>query len=99
MVGKMSNRDRIARRALEAEAIQAEKKAAAPRTTKKVAAKKVAAKPPGRTRVVWVVCDRTGSEVKTYPYPEEREARAEVERLTTETGKAHFVTRGEVPFE
>ncbi len=94
MVGKMSNRDRIAQRALEAEATQAEKKAAAPRRTKKVAAK-----PAGRTRVVWVVCDRSGSEVKTYPYPEEREARAEVERLTTETGKAHFVTRGEVPFE
>ena len=109
MAGKMSNRDRIAHRALEAEATRKESEAAkskkaaaasgataaskpARRTTKKTAASA------GRTRIVWVVCDRSGSDVKIYPYPEEKEALAEVQRLTDETGKTHFVTRRSVPF-
>ena len=95
MAGRMSNRDRIARAALEAEAKQksSAKKAAG---TKKTTGTK---KPAERIRVVWLLCDQSGRTVKTYVYPQEREVRAESERLTKKTGKTHFVTRGEVPFD
>jgi hypothetical protein len=96
----MSNKDRIARAALEAEATAKQK------TTKKTTAKKTTGtkktttkKTAGRIRVVWLLCDQSGSTVRTYAYPREQEVRAEAERLTTKTGKTHFVTRGEVPFD
>ena len=65
-MGKMSNRDRIALKALEAEATQKEKVRAKAAPAKKPArrtTKKAAAAPSGRTRVGWIVCDRSGSEV------------------------------------
>jgi hypothetical protein len=85
----MSNRDRIAHAAQEAEATRKEKeKASAARAanpTKRAPASKAkakAAKPAGRTRVVWAVCDPSGATIDTYPYPKEAEARAEAERLS-----------------
>lgn len=105
MTGRMSNRDRIAHAALEAEATRkAREKVAAERQanpTKRTPskAKAKAAKPVGRTRVVWAVCDHTGATVETYPYPKEAEARAEAERLSEEKGRQHFVKRDEVAFE
>ena len=102
MAQRSSNRDRIDRMAQEAEVTRKEKAtaAAAKKTTPaKKTARKTAAKPPGRIKVVWLLCDQTGKAVETYPYPEEKAARAEAERRTEETGKSHFVTRGEVPFE
>lgn len=104
MTGRMSNRDRIAHAALEAEAERkAREKAAAERAAnppkRAKAPKAKATKPVGRTRIVWAVCDPSGSTIDTFPYPKEAEARAEAERLTAEKGRPHFVKRGEVPFE
>ncbi len=102
MAQRSSNRERIERLAQEAEITRREKaaSAAAKKTAPaRKATRKTAAKPAGRTRVVWLVCDQSGSAVKTYPYPEEKDARGEAKRLTKNTGKSHFVTRGEVPFE
>jgi hypothetical protein len=101
MAGRMSNRDRIAQRAEEAEAARKEKETKAAKkeaTPRKKATPKVAA-PPGRTKIVWAVCDHSGAQVKTFPYREEAAARAEAEKLTAESGKAHWVARAEVPFE
>ncbi len=113
MARHSSNRERIERMAKEAEVGRQEKAAggtkkdaSAKKTTKKTAKKtakkttrKTASKSVERTRIVWLVCDQSGSAVKTYPYPEEKAAREEAERRTKDTGKTHFVTRGEVPFE
>ena len=101
-----SNRERIERMAEEAELTSKEKATGAKKTVpakKKAPAKKTtrktASKPPGRTRVVWLLCDQSGTAVETYPYAEEQAARGEAEKRTKDTGKTHFVTRGEVPFE
>lgn len=87
--------------AQEAEVTRKEKEAAAAKKTApgKKTTRKTASKPAERIRVVWLVCDQSGSAIKTYPYPEEQAARGEAERRTKDTGKTHFVTRGEVPFE
>ena len=77
----------------EKDAAAAAKKTASP--TKKTAAPK----PTGRIKVVWLVCDHSGSPVETYPYAQEQAARGDAERRTQESGKPHFVTRGEVPLE
>ena len=90
MAGRLSNRERIARAALEAEAAAKQKA-----SSRKASSKKFT----GRTRVVWLLCDPSGRSVRTYLYPEEQKARADAEKLTAETGKTHFVSRGEVPFE
>ncbi|MBK8097603.1 MAG: hypothetical protein IPK26_10870 [Planctomycetes bacterium] len=52
----------------------------------------------GRVKIVWQVCDPGGKEVKSFPYAQEQEARAEAAALTTSTGKTHFVGKAEVPF-
>lgn len=52
----------------------------------------------GRVKIVWQVCDPSGKEVKSFPYAQEQEARAEAAALTTSTGKTHFVGKAEVPF-
>ena len=99
MAGRPSNRERIARAALEAEAA-AKEKASAKKAAPKASAKKSSAKKlTGRTRIVWLLNDASGRPVKTFLYPDEKKARAEAEKLTAETGKTHFVSRGEEPFE
>ena len=80
---------------------KAEKKKAKPAAKKKTTRKttrttKVAS---GPMRLVWVVCDHTGSSVKTYPYKERDDAHAEAARLTTDKGKQHFVKNEKVPLE
>lgn len=102
MAGRMSNRDRIARAAAEAEAARKErgsepKEAAAKKAAPKKAAAKKAA--PARTRIVWALCDHSGSTVQTFPYAQEQQARAEAERRSSEAGKPFFVKQSEVPFE
>lgn len=96
-----SNRERIERLAREAEVARQEKAAAEAKKNApaKKTTRKTAAKAGGRTRAVWLVCDQTGATVLTYPYRDEQAARAEAERRTQETGKTHFVKRGEVPFD
>jgi hypothetical protein len=103
----MSNRDRIARMAEEAELARkekaAKKDAGAPRSegsSRRKSGGKAKAKPaPSRIKIVWAVCDQTGAQVKLFPYAQEQEALADVQQRTAATGKAHFLTRAEVPFE
>jgi hypothetical protein len=102
MAGRMSNRDRIAHLRAEADATAKEKAAAKaakadqPAAARKPAGKKKAAAP-ARVRIVWAVCDPTGKEVQQFPYPQEKEARAEAQQLTASTGKTHFVKQSDVP--
>ena len=99
MAGRPSNRERIARAAAEAEATAKLKAAATKTSATGSSPKRASAKTTGRIRIVWIVCDQTGSPVDTFDYPKEQEARAKAESLTGEKGKPHFVKRGEVPFE
>lgn len=87
----MSNRERIARAAAEAE-IAAKEKA-----TKKGAKKRPAT--PERMKVVWEVCEGTGKAVKTFPYPDKAQAEAEVEARTRSTGRSHILRPTKVPME
>lgn len=102
MAGRMSNRERIERMRAEAEAAEKERAAArAERASRPAAARgasrKADAQPRGRIRLVWSVCDQRGDEVQQFPYAKEQEARAEAERLSTDTGRPHFVKQSEVP--
>ena len=112
MAAKMSNRDRIAQKAAEAAATAKEKSEAAKSSERAVAAPrksaaakgsggksraKSTARGSGRIKIVWRVCNPAGVEVKSFPYAQEAEARAEAERMTTELGRTHFVRRDEVP--
>lgn len=104
MPGKMSNRDRIAQKALEAEVGRKEKAAKkevdpAAKPASKPARKSRSKAAPARIKIVWAVCDQSGAQVKLFPYAQEQEAQAEAQARTTSTGKTHFVTRAEVPFE
>lgn len=70
-------------------------KAAAPRSSRSSSKKQAA--PPPRVRIVWLVCDAGGKEVKHFPYSQEAEARAEAQQMTTSSGKTHFVKQGDIP--
>jgi hypothetical protein len=102
----MSNKDRIAKKAAEAAAEEKEKvtkkkvaKKAKKKTTRKKAAKKATTKSAGRLKLVWVVCDHSGSGVKTFEFNEEKVARKEAKRLTEDKGKTHFVKKEKIPME
>ena len=103
MSGRMSNRDRIQHLRAEADAAAKEKeaaraaKAAQPKAPRK-ASSKAAAPTRGRVRIVWNVCDPSGREVKSFPYAQEQEARAEAAQMSASTGRTHFVMKAEVPF-
>lgn len=108
MARKATNKDRIARMAAEKAAGDKEKKVAkkAPAkkkttTRKRAPAKKkdTAPKPGIRVKLVWVVCDQAGSPVKTFLYPERKDADKEAARLTEKKGKLHFVKKDRVPME
>lgn len=108
MAGRMSNRDRIEQLRAEADAAAKEKaeakakKAQEPKAARKASGKsggksgKKDASPAPRVRIVWAVCDAAGREVQQFPYPQEKEAREEAQRLTTSTGKTHFVKQADV---
>jgi len=90
----------MAAEAAEAERQKAAAKDGADLTRGKPAApakRKRSAPTPGRVRIVWLVCSPSGAELKSYPYAQQTEARAEAEQLTASTGKTHFVRQGEVP--
>jgi hypothetical protein len=106
-MGRMSNRDRIARAAEEAR-LSAEEKAAkktAKKTTaKKSTAKKTTTRPRARAadarmKVVWVVYNGSGKPVKTYPYPDKAEGEAEARRLSSSTGHPHELRATKVPMD
>ena len=99
MPAHMSNADRIAKKAAEAEATLKEKaekaaaKAAAPKT--KRVSKPREPKPPQRMKIVWGVGEPGGASSKVYPYAEKAAAEAEAQRL----GKGHIVKPLKVPME
>jgi len=104
MPARSSNKERIARAAAEAEAGKkaktAKKKVAKKKAAKKTTArKKAATKSAGRLKLVWVVCDHSGSGVKEFAFNEEALARKEAKRLTEDKGKVHFVKKEKVPLE
>ena len=106
MPGRMSNKDRIAKAAAEAAADKKEKAAKKKATKKKAAKKKTSArkkaattKSAGRLKLVWTVCDHSGSGVKSFAFNEEALARKEAKRLSEDKGKVHFVKKEKVPLE
>ena len=103
MARRTSNRDRIEHMRAEADAAAQEKAAkraekaarpASPRTPSKAAAQ-----PAGRVRLAWNVCNQRGDTVQQFPYAQEQEAREAAERLSEESGRAHFVAKAEVPVD
>jgi len=100
MPGRMSNRDRIAHLRAEADAAAKEKAAAkAAKAEKAPRAPKAGKRAPasgGRVRIVWLLCDPSGKEVKQFPYAQEQLARAEAEQLTASSGRTHFVRQADV---
>lgn len=102
MGNRMSGRERMERLRAEADAAAKEKEAAKaardaqPKAKRSASGKKVAP-PPTRVRIVWMVCDSAGADVKQFPYAKEQEARAEAAQLTASTGKTHFVKQADVP--
>lgn len=103
MARRMSSRDRMEHMRAEADAAAKEKEAErnrrAANPTPRTRRAEAAAKPSGKVRFVWSVRNQRGDEVSFYPYPQEAEARAEAERLTDESERAHFVTKAEKPAE
>lgn len=97
----MSNRERIAQLRAEAEAAAKEKaaakaaKAALPKSRKS----SKSAQPPARVRIVWLVCDPSGKEVKRFPYAQEQEARADAQQQSAATGRSYFVMQADVPYQ
>jgi hypothetical protein len=95
----MSNRDRIARAAEEAQLRAAEK---AEKTTKKPAKKAPAGRSgssaqPARMKIVWDVCDGAGKAVKTFAYPDKALAEAEMDSRTRSSGRPHTLRASKVP--
>ena len=94
----MSNRDRIARAAEEARIAAAEK--AAKKATKKTTGSRSERAPKSvRMKIVWDVCNVTGTAVKSFPYPDKAEAEAATETLTRSTGRTHILRPTKVPME
>ena len=71
-MARMSNRDRIARAAEEAQLRAAEKaeKAAKKPAKKAPASRSGSSAQPARMKIVWDVCDGAGKAVKTFAYPD-----------------------------
>lgn len=113
MAKRMSNKERIQRRAVEAEAEAKAKsdKKTTKKTTKKAAAKKTAKKTTKkaatkkktvaakRQKVVWKVFNAGFKEVASYPYPERKEAEAAAVKMQEKAGAYHFVNAVKVPLE
>jgi hypothetical protein len=94
MAMRSSNRERIARRALEAALAAKEKEAPKP---PKAAGKAKRAAVPKRMKFVWKVFNDSFKEMACFPYPEEAQAKAKAAQLTQKTGKEHFVNSVKVP--
>lgn len=102
MAGRMSNRERIERLRAEADAAEKEKaaaKAAKPALPPKARKSSSKAQPPARVRIVWLVCDPSGKEVKRFPNAQEQEARADAQQQSAATGRSYFVMQADAPYE
>ena len=94
MPKKLSNKERILRRAKEA-VLAAEEKVAKKTAKRKRPTKKVS--PPRRMKTVWKVFNDNIKEVACFPYPQRSQADAKAAQLTKKTGKQHFVNGIKVP--
>jgi hypothetical protein len=52
-----------------------------------------------RMKIVWGVFNNSNSQVETYPFSQEREARAHAEKLSTDKKQTHFVQKVKKPLE
>ena len=95
-MGRMSNRDRIARAAEEA-AVAAKEKAAKRVVKKPSSGGSKRAGANVRMKVIWEVCDGSGKAMKSFPYPEKERAEAETEARTRSTGRTHILRPTKVP--
>ena len=98
----MSNRDRIARAAEEAQLRAAEKAEKSEKTAKKPTKKAPAGRSgssaqPARMKIVWDVCDGAGKAVKTFAYPDKALAEAEMDSRTRSSGRPHTLRATKVP--
>lgn len=106
MANRLSNRERIQRRAMEVEAKEKEreekkaaKQAGGGEAKKRVrtAAKKKEAAPQERLKVVWTVYDDRLKEVASFPYPQKEAADEKAAALTQKSGREHVVRPSKVP--
>lgn len=97
-MGHMSNRDRIARAAEEAR-ITAEEKAAKKATKKPTGTRAPRVAKTVRMKIIWEVCDVTGTAVRSFAYPDKTLAEAETEARTRSTGRTHSLRPTKVPME
>jgi hypothetical protein len=93
-MGRMSNRERIARAAEEARLAEAE--AAAKKATRSRPKK---APKPVRMKIVWEVCDAAGTARETFAYPDKALAEAATQALTQATGRLHVLRAARVAME
>ena len=109
-MGRMSNRDRIARAAEEARlaAVEKAEKAEAKKATKAKATKSAkkttgtrsrATKSAARMKVVWEVTAGYGKALMTFPYPEKAAAEAKVKELSKSSGVVHILREAKVPMD
>src|SRR5687767_5166074 len=77
----MSNRERIARSAAEAQPEQAEKAVKKAAKTTSGARSRPAAKEV-RMKIAWEVCNSSGTAVKTFPYPDKAAAESVAEKFS-----------------
>ena len=94
----MSNRERIARAAAEAQLEEAEKAAKKAAKATSSARSKAAAKDV-RMKIVWEVCNSSGTAVKTFPYPDKAAAEAMIEKLSQSSGRIHVLRAAKVPMD
>lgn len=105
MAQRMSNRERIQRKAAEAsiaaeeKAVKKEKRAASKKTSasKKKASSKSSKEV--RMRAAWGVFDNSYRMVSSFPYTAKEEAEAEAVKLTKQKDSTHFVKMSKTPME
>ena len=98
MAKRLSNRDRIQRKALEAAKEEEEKKeaATAPKAKAKAKKKRVTKKKdpaegsPTRMKIVWKVFSPMSKEVATFPYPDKAKAEKKAADLSKKLSLIHI---------
>jgi len=98
----MSNRERIARAAAEAQLEEAEKEAKKEAKKAAKATSSARSKPATkavRMKIVWEVCNASGTAVKTFPYPDKAAAESVTANLSKSTGRPHVLRAAKVPMD
>ena len=99
-MGRMSNRERIARAAEEARLAAEEKAAkAGEKAAKKVSGTGARRSKDVRMKVIWEVCDGTGKVIKSFPYPQKEQAEEEAQARSRSSGRTHILRPTKVPMD